>query len=246
MAGSARRRRSADQKQDRLMIIAILTGAALCGAVIGQRLASTDAPAAHSSNLSGTVFADSGISNDPERRTNGGRDRSGPAASDPPAPGDLTPSPPSQTQITVYLVGAVVKPGIYRIASGSHLYEAVEIAGGLSENAARDHINLAQILQPNQMIRLPDLDEIQAGYPMSDAGWTIGLSGPAQASPEKININQATAAQLDQLPGIGPATAQAIVDYRNRSGPFARTEDLMKIPGIKISRFNRIKDLIVV
>jgi len=146
----------------------------------------------------------------------------------------------NQDFIPVYLVGAVRQPGIYQIKKGTYLYQLVEQAGGLTDDAAKDRINLAMRLDANQLIRIPTQTEADNGLvPIPDESTTIGQK-------TCVDINQATLEQLDQLPGIGPATAQAIMAYREKNGPFQNTEDLMKIPGIKESRYEALKDLICV
>ncbi len=146
----------------------------------------------------------------------------------------------SQDSIPVYLVGAVRQPGIYQIKKGTYLYQLVEQAGGLTDDAAKDQINLAMRLDANQLIRIPTQAEV-------DAGFASTPNESAAASPETcVDINQATIEQLDKLPGIGPSTARAIIAYREKNGPFQNTEDLMKIPGIKESRYEALKGLICV
>ncbi len=140
--------------------------------------------------------------------------------------------------IPIYIVGAVVKPGIYKIVRGSYLYELVELAGGLLETAAADSINLAMRLDENQLIRIPTRAEVAAD-PNAAA-----LAGVGSSSTKLINLNKADATELDLLPGVGPSTAKAILEYRKKNGSFQCIEDLMKVPGIKESRFNSIKDLI--
>lgn len=143
-----------------------------------------------------------------------------------------------QEKIPVYLVGAVKNPGIYHIVPGTYLYELVELAGGLTEDAATEQINLAAAITTNQLIRLPTSSEIEAGYSV------IGEIRASQTT--LVDINQADQALLETLPGIGPATARAILAYREENGPFSCIEDLMKVPGIKEARFSALKDLIVV
>lgn len=147
--------------------------------------------------------------------------------------------------IPIYLVGAIKMPGVYWVARGSYLFELVERAGGLSEDAADDRINLAFCLEANQRIWLPtqqEADDPSAG----SAGSTGGVEWPDETVSKRIDINQADAALLDSLPGIGPATAADIVAYRESQGAFKKTEDVMNVPGIKESRFARLKDLICV
>ena len=140
--------------------------------------------------------------------------------------------------IPVYLVGAVNHPGIYQVVRGSYLYELVDQAGGLKQDAAATEINLAQRITDNVHIRIPTIAEFAArpGY-----AWT---SDAAESASKIVNLNTATIDELDALPGIGPATAKAIVDYRERNGPFSAKEDLMRVAGIKQSRYDAIVDLI--
>jgi competence protein ComEA len=140
--------------------------------------------------------------------------------------------------IPVYLVGAVKSPGIYLVIRGSYLFELVDRAGGLTSDAAIKEINLAYRLDDNQRILLPTLKEA-----------ITGLTGPALSSltkPRLVNLNQAGQSELENLPGVRPATARAILDYRGKHGRFSQVTDLMKVPGIKESRFEALKDLVCV
>lgn len=140
--------------------------------------------------------------------------------------------------IPVYLVGAVLHPGIYQIERGSYLYQVIEMAGGLLETAASESINLALRLDENQRIRIPTRDGVAADP--NSAALMINQS----ASSPLINLNLADSALLDTLPGVGPSTAKAIIEYRKNNGSFRNVEDLMKVPGIKESRYNVLKDLV--
>jgi competence protein ComEA len=158
------------------------------------------------------------------------------AATDPAQEKDLIP---------IYLVGAVQRPGIYPVIRGSYLYELVARAGGLTEDAAADAINLAFQLVENQRIRLPSRQELAAATEAVSAnGGDTTITGDNGAG--RVNINRASADELDNLPGIGPATARAILAYREQHGRFQKIEDLMQVPGIKESRFSSLKDLICV
>lgn len=160
---------------------------------------------------------------------------------DQPSGTPTAPSTVSQDLVPVYLVGAVQKPGIYLVVRGSYLYELVEQAGGLREDAARDEINLALALTGNCHIRIPTVSEA-AGDPGKRT--ILVITDPTETV--LININSATEETLDQLPGIGPATAKAILDFRERNGPYKSIEDLMKVSGIKQSRLDAIRDLITI
>ncbi len=141
--------------------------------------------------------------------------------------------------VPVYLVGAIQNPGIYQVERGSYLYELVAQAGGLLANAAREEINLALAITGNCHIRIPTQAEL-AENPASNEVLVHEISPDQQ----KVDVNSATLAELDQLPGIGPATAKAIIDFRTRNGPFKSPEDLMQVSGIKQSRLDAIRDLI--
>lgn len=141
--------------------------------------------------------------------------------------------------IPVYLVGAVLHPGIYLVERGSYLYELIEQAGGLLEIAAAESVNLALQLNDNQLIRIPTRDEVRSD-PAAAVGIILQTAGPM------VDLNRADEAELESLPGVGPSTAKAIVSYRQKNGPFQCIEDLMKVPGIKESRFNTLKDLVTV
>lgn len=138
----------------------------------------------------------------------------------------------------VYVCGAVVAPGVYELDDGSRIYEAVELAGGFMEDAAEDVLNLAESVTDGQMIRIPTEEEQEAA----------GRQGAEadSAADGKLDLNRADVAALMELPGIGQSKAEAIVGYREEHGSFSRTEDLMKVEGIKEGVFNKIKDRIKV
>ncbi len=138
----------------------------------------------------------------------------------------------------VYLVGAVARPGIYQVEPGTCLYQLVDMAGGLSDSAASDAVNLAAPLDKHQFVRVPTRQEVEQG--------TWSDPEPSGKNNGLIDLNRAGQADLETLPGIGPATARAIIAYREKSGPFVCIEDLMKVPGIKEARFESLKDLVCV
>lgn len=136
-------------------------------------------------------------------------------------------------KIYIHIKGEVKSPGLYTLDTGSRVYEAVEMAGGLTENAEINAINLAKILRDEEELIIP----AKGG---TDSATQTGSSEKTRT----ININRATAAELESLPGIGEAYAKSIIEYRDKNGAFKRKEDIMNVRGISKNRFEQIKDLI--
>lgn len=151
-----------------------------------------------------------------------------------------------EEEFPVYIVGAINNPGIYKITSETCLYELVEQAGGLTGAAAGDRINLAAQLSKNQLIRIPTLEEWQQEPDKYQFNKNQVDLTNHDASVKLININTATASELEELPGIGPSTAKTIIDHRNKNGLFNSIEELMLVPGIKENRFASLRDLITI
>jgi competence protein ComEA len=145
--------------------------------------------------------------------------------------------------IVVHVAGEVNVPGVYSLAAGSRMVDALNAAGGPTNRADLEVINLAtpitdatQIYVParNQTAR-PIFRRPQPGVNGVAHAGTTGQTDSQQSG--VININRASAAELEQLPGVGPATAQAIIDYRTSNGPFAAPEDLLEVKGIGPAKF---------
>lgn len=153
---------------------------------------------------------------------------------------------PTQAPIEVHVIGAVVRPGVYSFPEGSRVQDAVTAAGGLLAEADPNAINLAARLEDGEQLDVP----YQAGSaPRSSSAapfQVVSTQGPSTSSADLININTATLQELDSLPGIGPTTAQKIIDYRQQHGPFRQIEEIMNVSGIGPATFDRIKDLITV
>ena len=143
--------------------------------------------------------------------------------------------------IRVHVSGAVHNPGVFSLPAGSRVQEVVEAAGGVTEEADLDRINLAAWVNDGQKIHVPRQGETDPPTTNLDAGAAAGLVGTA-----KININTATAEQLDTLPGIGPAYAERIIRYRQEEGSFESIEQIMEVRGIGQVCFEDIKDMICV
>ncbi len=140
------------------------------------------------------------------------------------------------TRIAVHVVGAVHQPGVYHLPSTARADDAVRAAGGATTSADLRRVNLAAALTDGAQLWIPRFGErapntsLPAGP--STQGNPTGSTANSPAAPLIVNINNATAAELDQLPGVGPSTARAIVDHRSRNGPFATVDDLLAVRGI--------------
>ncbi|MCR4740024.1 MAG: helix-hairpin-helix domain-containing protein [Lachnospiraceae bacterium] len=139
--------------------------------------------------------------------------------------------------VTVYICGQIINPGVYELAQGSRIVNAVNTAGGVTGKAAIQAVNLAEPLIDGAMIYIPSVSEIETGKISGDQG---GGSGSL------VNINTADKAKLMTIKGIGEAKAEKIIAYREANGAFGSIEDIMRIPGIKQGMFNKIKDSICV
>lgn len=144
-------------------------------------------------------------------------------------------------KICVHVSGYVMNPGVYMLPEGSRVYEAVEAAGGFSEGADDQFLNLAKVLEDGQKIRIYSLDETATAYEDTE------LNQKDLNDTEKlININTATKESLMTLPGIGESRAESIIAYREQNGYFSSVEDIMKVSGIKEAAFEKIKDYICI
>lgn len=148
--------------------------------------------------------------------------------------------------IYVYICGEVINPGVYELSGDSRIYEAVDAAGGFTENAARESINLASKVSDGMQITIYNKEEAAS---LPAGGTSAGKnSGQDQMSGSSslVNLNTATKEELMTLKGIGESKAEDIIRYREKSGGFKKIEDIMKISGIKEAGFQKIKDSITV
>jgi competence protein ComEA len=159
----------------------------------------------------------------------------------------------------VDVCGAVRSPAVYELTPGSRVYEALEAAGGLTEDADIRYLNRATALADGDRIYVPTKEEVEAEGPLpGSAGLVDGTSGAAPgtagaasvagaaSAAAQVNINTADSAALQTLNGVGPATAQKIMDYRDQHGPFAKIEDIRNVSGIGEKTFEKLKDHICV
>lgn len=143
----------------------------------------------------------------------------------------------SNTDIYVHICGAVINPGVYQVPVGTRVYQALELAGGSSDDAYLSGINLADKLADGQKVYIPAEGENAEGILSTDSGGVQSVM---------ININTASEAELMTLPGIGQSRAKDIINYRVKNGLFESIDDIMKVSGIKEAAFEKIKDLIKV
>lgn len=156
----------------------------------------------------------------------------------------LTPTP---APVRIYVSGAVRTPDVYLLPPDSIVKDAIHAAGGPAGDADLDRINLALALYDQQQVYVPHIGEATPAAPLpSDAAPPApAASDDTTGTGGKVNLNTATVEQLDALPGIGPAIAQRIVDYRQANGPFTAPEDIMNVKGIGQATYDKLKDLIV-
>jgi len=139
--------------------------------------------------------------------------------------------------VIVHICGAVVNPGVYELPPGSRIVDAVDKAGGLSEDADESYVNLAAVPNDGEQIFIPTIEE---SVIMKKTRQETGVSSG------KVNINTADKALLCTLPGIGDTRAADIIAYRQEHGNFSTIEDIMQVSGIKEGSFQKIKEMIVV
>lgn len=144
----------------------------------------------------------------------------------------------------VHVCGEVANPGIYELPAGSRIYEAVKAAGGFTENAEEESVNLASPIEDGVQIRIYSKEEAEtlaAGAAPFD-----GFEASGEGKEPVVNLNTATKEELMTLSGIGESRAEDIIRYREENGGFQNIEDIMKVSGIKDAAFQKIKDRITV
>lgn len=147
---------------------------------------------------------------------------------------------PETTKAYVHVCGEVRKPGVYQLPMEARVFQAVEAAGGATDEADQSAINLAAHINDGEQIYLPKKGEAVRTF--AGKGDKNGKSSTATKPKWPLDVNQATAGQLDYVPGIGPSMAAKIIDYREQSGPFATLDDLMQVSGIgekKLAQFRQ-------
>ena len=153
---------------------------------------------------------------------------------------------PVRRALVVHVVGAVRRPGLYRLREGARVADAVSRAGGATGAAELSALNLAAPLVDGVQVLVPS--RLPAATGAESAGTEslpdAGVGGAAAGLGARPSLSSATAEQLDELPGVGPVTAQKILDYRAEHGPFRSVDDLDAVPGIGPVRIEQLRDLV--
>lgn len=166
--------------------------------------------------------------------------------------GETAPTATLPTTMVVYVSGEVVAPGVYTLPRDSRVADAVAAAGGFTDQANREGINLAARLNDEQHISVPRLGEMAEEPALPPGAEAEGEADGTSDTPTPhgseypININTATAEELEALPGIGEVLAKRIVADREAKGPFKTVDDLMRVPGIKEGVMSQLRDLVTV
>jgi competence protein ComEA len=157
------------------------------------------------------------------------------------APSADTPPPTTTAPVVVHVAGAVTAPGVYPLAAGARVIDAIATAGGLRGDADVDALNEAALVRDGERIYVPAVGETVPAVVTGGAG-PGGTTSSEPTGP--LDLNTATVEQLDTLPGVGPATAAAIVSHRDEHGPFASVDDLADVRGIGPAKLDELRDLV--
>lgn len=228
-----------DHKKKILTAAAFLIAAGLVFGLTGSR------DSARELDDTGAIVMNSGGNREPGEQAEQAEDKniSAPENNTPEDRRDVENS--EKSGVYVYICGEVIKPGVYELSGDSRIYEAVDAAGGFTENAARECVNLASKVSDGMQITIYNREEaasLQADS--ASVGGNAGKSGTSGSG--LVNLNTATKEELMTLKGIGESKAEDIIRYREKSGGFKKIEDIMKISGIKEAGFQKIKDNITV
>lgn len=231
------------QKQKRIIRMRILgclfATAFLCVGCAGQKGTSLDMLQEETDSAGEALLVIQGTQDEASRQQETGQESAQEART--------IPSDADVEQIYVQVNGAVEKPGVYQMEAGGRIFQAIELAGGMTQEAAPQSLNQAAVAADGQVITVytyQEWEEIQnsAGKLPED----ILTQNAADIQDDRVNINTADLDTLCGIPGIGQTRARDIITYREQNGAFERIEDIQKVSGIKEGLFNRIKDKIKV
>jgi competence protein ComEA len=159
-----------------------------------------------------------------------------------PAPPVIEAEAAPARELVVHVVGAVQHPGLYRLREGSRVDDAIRLAGGAKPKAELALVNLAAPVADGQQVLVPAQGAAPAPGPSAGGAASGGIAGGGAGG--TVHLNSATLEQLDTLPGIGPVTAQQILDYRTANGAFSSVDELDAVPGIGPARLEQLKPLV--
>ena len=164
-----------------------------------------------------------------------------------------TESPSNQNQIYIHIIGEVNNQGVIILEKGQRIVDAIEKAGGITKKADLSKVNLAYVLSDGQKVRIPSVDDKEnVEYVTQNSGNNTLIEGGNQGTSNinlgdgKVNINTATQTELETLTGIGPSLAARIIEYRGQNGKFKKVEELRNVKGIGQSKYDGIKEEVVV
>lgn len=152
--------------------------------------------------------------------------------------------------IVVHIIGGVKQPGIVKLEENSRIEDAIEAAGGLTEDSDISDVNLAYVLEDGIKIRIPTIDDEkdeENSYITENSGNGVIMEDDSESNSDSIvNINKATQTELETLPGIGPSLASRIIEYRESNGKFSKKEDIKNVSGIGDSKYAKMEEFISV
>ncbi len=154
--------------------------------------------------------------------------------------------PPTPRPLTVYVIGSVQNPGVYQLPQGSRIQDAIQSAGGFLESANREAINLAAAVEDGSRVWAPSNEQYTLNPGLNTGTEIAGIHIATPSVENPININTASQAELETLPGIGPTRAQQILGFRQEHGAFSDISELLSVPGIGPSVYDQIKGLVTV
>lgn len=157
-----------------------------------------------------------------------------------------SPPPTPRSEVVVHVAGAVARPGLYVLAQPARVADAIDAAGGVVADTDLTRVNLAGLLGDGERLWIPATGEEAVPLPVAgDGGGASGGTGGGSQAGALVDVNSADAATLETLPGVGPATAAAIISHRDQHGPFRAVDDLIAVSGIGPAKLAAIRDLVV-
>lgn len=151
----------------------------------------------------------------------------------------------SKSKIKVYVTGAVNLPGVIELEEGARIEDAINLAGGVKEDANLEQVNLAYCLEDGQKLYIPNINEKEVEYISTENGENV-IEGSVNSDVSKVNINTGGIEELKKLPGVGESLAQKIIDYRDENGKFNSIEELKNVSGIGDKKFESMKSYLVI